>query len=73
MAFGIKVSFKSEFGDTVEYQWASTPTHSEINEFVEKQKFFRHSYPISIMIGFIRDSSLGLTKIENDNVVVEKI
>lgn len=73
MSFGIKVTFKSEFGLVVEYRWATTPSYEQIYEFVQEQHFFRHTRAVESLIGFIRDSSLGILCVETESFKVEKI
>lgn len=73
MSFGIKISFKSEFGRVVEYHWATTPSYEQIYEFVQEEQFFRHARGIEHLIGFIRDSAYSITCIETESFKVEKI
>jgi len=73
MSFGIKVTFMSRAGLTVQYRWATTPSYEQIYEFVQEQQFFRHAYGVESLIGFIRDSSVGIVCVETETFRVEKI
>lgn len=72
MSFAIKISFKSDFGRVVQYQWATTPSYEQIYEFVQ-ENFYRHARGIEHLIGFIRDSAYGIVCIETDAFKVERV